>query len=995
MFFAYLGAFLLLIFHSYPLIGADVDSVVVTGGVMDGFTRHYLKGVHVEAFHLPDMAFTDSTTIKDEADAYAFDQEAYQFILEYLSQRERMHYKLMLPAGRYMLRCSLSGYDMEETEVSIPAKRYGKRTKDWELDDIILSRERVHQLKELKVTASRVKMVTRGDTIVYNADAFQLADGSMLDELIKLMPGLEIRNGSEIYHDGVYVPELLLNGRDFFKGDPAVALANLPAYAVKELRVYHRAPDGAYLRKNTAPDTLRWNKVLDVLLKHMYVKEWIANAEGGGGVAFGEHKKDAVYLGRLFGLRLTEHSHLGTYVNFNNLNDKQGASSQGTWNDPRNELSGTSHVQKGGINYNLEGKRTHIKFNSSLTGEHSINEILENTSSTTFLPSSDVFSRIRLDNNNERAHLFHWNDLRYKGKNLSASFILSWLFSQNEAERTNRSVQFTQPPDDGYIGAAIDSIFLPIYSPHLTSMMSNRLSTNDLSIERRWQIEQSMSADLRSPLTGNILSVGLTSFFSSRPKNLFSHYDLQYAPLSEYHRDFRNKHQTETARELSNNLKVGYEGQRIGCLKYAIEYHYRRSHTNKVRDIYRIDYLDDFGADSQLPLGMLPSVSNWKENCLDKFNSFDAHHDDFKHELNPGMTIFFWKERVQIHANSPLTRLRREVTDTRALNGPIQKRYFFVSPHLSLECLILGGEDERARIKSGNLSLEYEMTHSAPSGNFMMDLRDDADPLRIMLGNPNLKPAYSHRTEVVGLIQGRIWASECHVDYKSTMSAVAQSMAYNRLSGAYTFKPENVNGNWESGIRFHLIARSARSSFSGNNILEMRYLHSVDLVSPDGISNAAKSIVDNRLLSNQIRIKYQKGRLTIGLNSNINWSYATSERVGFKTRSTADLQEGLSLNVTNLIYGISVMTDINMYHRFGYEDASMNDQAVVWNAQLSRPLDKNGKWNLKLRGYDLLRQLSTVRRTLNSQGLTETWTNTLPSYLMLHIAYHFNKKPQK
>lgn len=39
-------------------------------------------------------------------------------------------------------------------------------------------------LPEVTVKATKVKMVMHGDTIVYNADAFNLAEGSMLDALI-------------------------------------------------------------------------------------------------------------------------------------------------------------------------------------------------------------------------------------------------------------------------------------------------------------------------------------------------------------------------------------------------------------------------------------------------------------------------------------------------------------------------------------------------------------------------------------------------------------------------------------------------------------------------------------------------------------------------------------------------------------------------------------------------------------------------------------------
>lgn len=39
--------------------------------------------------------------------------------------------------------------------------------------------------------ATKIKMVMHGDTIVYNADAFNLAEGSMLDALVARLPRRE------------------------------------------------------------------------------------------------------------------------------------------------------------------------------------------------------------------------------------------------------------------------------------------------------------------------------------------------------------------------------------------------------------------------------------------------------------------------------------------------------------------------------------------------------------------------------------------------------------------------------------------------------------------------------------------------------------------------------------------------------------------------------------------------------------------------------------
>lgn len=102
-------------------------------------------------------------------------------------------------------------------------------------------KERV--LGEAVVKATKIKMVMKGDTIVYNADAFQLSEGSMLDALIEQLPGAELKDNGQITVSGRLVSSLLVNGKDFFRGDAKIALENLPSYMVDKVKVHEEETD--------------------------------------------------------------------------------------------------------------------------------------------------------------------------------------------------------------------------------------------------------------------------------------------------------------------------------------------------------------------------------------------------------------------------------------------------------------------------------------------------------------------------------------------------------------------------------------------------------------------------------------------------------------------------------------------------------------------------------------------------------------------------------
>ena len=157
------------------------------------------------------------------------------------------------------------------------------RNEPVEIEGTVSLKRKAKVLSEATVTASKVMLVNKGDTIVYNADYFQLAEGSMLDELVSRLPGVKLESGGRITVNGNFVSSLLINGKDFFKGDVSVAMENLPAYMVNKVKVYQKTPDNAYITRDSCKAQVSDPWVIDVNLKRDYAQGWTANAEAGYG----------------------------------------------------------------------------------------------------------------------------------------------------------------------------------------------------------------------------------------------------------------------------------------------------------------------------------------------------------------------------------------------------------------------------------------------------------------------------------------------------------------------------------------------------------------------------------------------------------------------------------------------------------------------------------------------------------------------------------------
>ncbi|MBQ7869177.1 MAG: DUF4974 domain-containing protein [Prevotella sp.] len=143
----------------------------------------------------------------------------------------------------------------------------------------------------------------------------------------------------------------------------------------------------------------------------------------------------------------------------------------------------------------------------------------------------------------------------------------------------------------------------------------------------------------------------------------------------------------------------------------------------------------------------------------------------------------------------------------------------------------------------------------------------------------------------------------------------------------------------------------------------------------------------------RLDVEYSLGDLSVGFNGTAGWNSSRSRREGFRAVDVRTFNYGPTLKI-GLPWGLKLATDLTVYTNRGFSEPSANTTDVVWNARLSKRF-MGSRLTLSLDGFDILGQLSNITHTLNSQGLTETWHNSLPRYVMAHLTWRFNKEPKK
>lgn len=120
----------------------------------------------------------------------------------------------------------------------------------------------------------------RGDTTIYTADSFQVSANANVEELLKKMPGIQVDKDGKIKAMGETVERVLVDGEEFFGDDPGMAVKNLRADAVKEVQVFNKKSEQAEF---TGIDDGQTQKTINLKLKDDRKKGYFGKAEIAGG----------------------------------------------------------------------------------------------------------------------------------------------------------------------------------------------------------------------------------------------------------------------------------------------------------------------------------------------------------------------------------------------------------------------------------------------------------------------------------------------------------------------------------------------------------------------------------------------------------------------------------------------------------------------------------------------------------------------------------------
>lgn len=863
-------------------------------------------------------------------------------------------FKIPKEIKKYIIKTTAEEYEDKHTDYEIT--KLGR--KSWIImPEILMKRTQRDIYKDVDldgvvVTGTRVQVVYKGDTIVYNASAFNLPEGSMLDGLIRQLPGAELKDNGDIYINGKLIERLTLNGKDFFKGDNKVMLENLPYFTVKDLKVFYRDTEKNKMLGKQVEDK---EYVMDVTLKREYARGYIANAEAGAGT-------EDRWLAKAFGMYYDDHTRVALFGNANNVNEVRTPGNEGNW-DPKKVSDGVRKTRQVGMNIRTEDKDKTVDENLDVKFSWNDTDNEHRSFSETFADNGSIFSDSWSASKSDRYNLHIHNFL----------YLRKLKFGMNtDLDYTNNRTT----------GASNDSTY--------TTTLTNR--NEYLSLSRGKSLNMYNYAYwVHSFESGDYLDLSFTVNYSkSKPNESFSNTMTYYAATNST--EMRNRFTDSHSMSYYYTPELTYSLQLPSEWSLRASYKYIQRYSNGRNKRYNLERLPESEYES---LGWLPSSYEAMMTAYDDDNSHS--YDKMERGHGPEIGLSKSNENMWFYLSFPYT-FNKECMNYHGhnLDTIAHRSWREFDPNLYF----------RTKSKKMPIELRYYSYITTLSFEGLMPMTDTSNPLSKTISNPHLKNMFTHSANGRITFKNDSLASSVYIGFKTEIkqNAIGNRTSYNATTGAYTRMADNVDGNWlayiNSGWNRPL---DKEKRFRMDLYGKAEYQRSVDFAtatvtseSEDGsnIMNSPLSKVDNINLVASAKFTYKHGDFAAGINGKITSRHTRGNLDIVKPIDANDIQYGFNATYTIPTLLITVATDMTMYSRRGYESSMMNTDELVWNAQMTRSFFK-GTLTAKLQAYDLLQNIHSRRYSVNSQGRTETWYNYIPRYVMFSLAYKFTRKPKK
>ena len=816
-------------------------------------------------------------------------------------------------------------------------------------------------LKGATVTGHAAKVTLKADTFIYNASAYRTPEGSVVEELVKRLPGAEVGDDGSIKINGKEVKKILVDGKEFMTGDTKTAMKNLPTNIIDRIKAYDQQSD---LARISGIDDGEEQTVLDFGIKPGMNRGFMTNNDLGVGT---RHR----YSGRTFNGLMKQDMTVMMMASANNVNDMGFGVGGGRFGMGRQGLTATKMV---GVNMNYE-KKDKLVLDGSVRWNHNDGDAFSKSNSESFFSSSLSQFTNSVNQNFTRSN--SWDaQMRIEWTPDTMTNIMfrpNFRYNSNDGEQTGMNATFSENPYN-YVHDPLNEI--TSLDP---SIVKNYQEENSISYSDSKSLGGMLQLNRKLNTTGRNITLQLNGNYSEGDSKSLTNNNVLLMAVDSAYQTNRWNITPSTNYNYSARLTYSEPIWRRTYLQFSYTYGY--SYQKSDRETYNL--LDaDF-------TGLLPHYRGWDDYLnrstpeLDENLSRFSEYKNYTHTAEVMLRLI--RNAYQFNFGfQVIPQKSHYIQDYQGVHADTTRTVTNFAPTLDFRW---------RRSQQSQLRFNYRANNRQPSISDLLDIVDDSNPLAIRRGNPGLKPSFTQnfRLNYNDYFQKHQQSIGAFLNFSTTSNSVSnKTTLIDEKTGKTVTRPENINGNW-NGMAFLMFntALDSAAYFNLNTTTNLSYNHNVGYVSVGSNRESQESVTKSLGIGERLAASYRNDWLEFELNGSVNYQRNRSELQENNNLDTWQFTYGAMVGVT-APWGTQMTTGMNMQSRRGYNDRSMNTNELIWNAQISQSFLRGNALTLSLQFYDILHEQSTVSRTLTAMQRSDTEYNAITNYAMLHVIYRTN-----
>ncbi|THU41706.1 hypothetical protein FAM09_06300 [Niastella caeni] len=799
-------------------------------------------------------------------------------------------------------------------------------SKELRLDTILLVKS-FNELKAVTVTALRPPVSVKPDTLEFNVSSFKTMPNAMVEDLLKQLPGVEVDRDGNIMINGKKVTKIMVEGREFFGGDPKIAIKNLPKDIIDKLQVVDNKSREARFNKTSNGNE---DLAINLSLRKEVQRGWFGRVSAG----YGSNDR---YEGSAMVNFFNGSKQFSVIGNANNTNRGSISGEDFNISNSRSTLDGggggLTRAASGGLNFS-ENIGRQLKLNGSYFYNKSHTDNLSKSQRRNILNDSSFF--YNSDNNSVNDYINHRFSLNasYTIDTLTEIHINSYVNgNNNDAVNTKQAASLGL--DDQIINTG-----------------ENTYSTKGDG--KNFSTEFFFSRRFLKP------GRGVTLGFN------YNYNDQRSVSDNIGQNDFY-KNGLPDSTDLVNQRSDGKSTGKI--LSFTATY---SEPVNKyINAIFRYNYNRNY---------------NYSDKITNRFNAatgkYDLEDSAFTNAFRntneahtPDISFSFNKNQYRASIGSGIQFLTQD--NLSVTNGELLHQYFVnFTPSANLGYNFS---------KTGSATLYYNGRSQQPSIQQLQPVPDNSNPLYVQLGNPDLQPSFFHNINVqVRESKGNnYWFTG--LSFNTTQNQIIYQTWFDDV-GKQLSQPVNVNGNFgmSGNLQYSKTWKKRETTLRMNLGSNGYYNRNNTFTNKVSVTSNAYSF------SQSIGLNFMyKQQLSIlpTFNIRFNRTRYSSQSIQDASFNTKTFSLSAFWNQPKWL----ILENNLQYNYNSQIAPGFNKSVTMWSAAVNCLLFKKKQGILRLAVYDILKQNAGVYRSVTQTYIEDRQTQVLQQYFLLSFIYNLRK----